>query len=152
MKDRECDMFKYAEKCLYDYKRNVACLELLRSDLRLERSGTDVHAQNYQYAFNFTGTPANPVEARLLRIERIEERILQLERCTQPISRMIEDLQAPYVHEGSAKADMYPLMELYYFGQNSLTLVLSELHISKPILYKRRRILVRMLMGYMGYL
>ena len=31
---RERDKFRYAERCLYDYKRNVAGLKVLREDLR----------------------------------------------------------------------------------------------------------------------
>lgn len=150
MKGKERDMFKYAEKCLYDYPRNMACLEVLRGDLQLEHSGSDVHAQNYQAPLTFSGLPTNPIEARQMRIERLEERIRQLERCTKPISRLIEDLKAPYVHEGSEKAELLPLIELYYFGVNSSTYIMSELHIGRQSLYNRRRMLVKMLMRYMG--
>ena len=128
MKGKEHDMFKYAEKCLYDYPRNMACLEVLRGDLQLEHSGSDVHAQNYQTQFTCKGLATNPIEARQLRIERLDERIRQLERCTQPISRLIDDLKAPYVHEGSVKAELLPVIELYYFGVNSSTYIMSELH------------------------
>ena len=56
MKDNNVDMFKYAEKCLYEYKRNLAALEILRQELQSERSSTDVHGQNYKDALSFTGT------------------------------------------------------------------------------------------------
>ena len=148
---KDFDMFKFTEKCLYDYKMNMAGLEILRSDLQLERSGSDVHAQNYQAIYSSGGTPSKPVETRMQRIEHLEEQIRRLERQVEPITRLMEDLKASYVHEGSMKADLLPLMELFYFGQNTLPFVLSELHISKPILYKRRCALVRMLMGYMGH-
>ena len=150
MKGKECDLFKYAEKCLYEYKRNLACLEILRNDLRVERAGSDVHCQNYQSTLSQTGTPSNPVQNRLLRIEQLEGRIQQLERYTQPVTRLIVDLKAPYVLDDSQKAELYTLMELYYFGQNSVQAVQSELKIGRHALYSRRRVLVKMLMGYMG--
>ena len=144
------EYYRYAEKCLYDYRRNVACLEILRDDLRVEKAGTDVHAQSYQSVLDFGGDPSNPVQARMMRIEKLEERIRILERLTRPITRLIQDLTAPYVREGSVKAEMYSLMELYYFGQNTVEIVLSELHIGKHGMYNLRRDLVKLLMRYMG--
>ena len=109
-----------------------------------------VQAQTYDAPLNFTGNPSNPVQSRIIRIERLEERIKQLERYTQPVTQLISDLNAPYVREGSPKAELYSLMELYYFGQNSTAIILAELHISRQSLFNRRRELVKMLMGYMG--
>lgn len=145
------EYYRYAEKCLYDYPKNLACLEVLREDLRVEKAGIDVHAQNYQYTLDFTGDPSDPVHERMVRIETIEEKIRILERFTQPITRLIQDLTASYIREGSAKAEMYSLMEMYYFGQNSITEVMSELHMSRRNMYYRRQELVKMAMGYMGY-
>lgn len=144
------EYYRYTEKCLYDYRRNLACLEILREDLRVEKAGTDVHAQSYQCVLDFGGEPSNPVQARMMRIEKLEERIRLLERETLPVTRLIQDLTAPYVHEGSVKAEMYSLMELYYFGQNTVEIVSSELHIGKHGMYNMRRELVKLLMGYMG--
>ena len=146
------EYYRYTEKCLYDYHRNLACLEILREDLRVERAGTDVHAQSYQNTLDFSGNPSDPVEARMMRIEKLEERIRFLERLTQPLTRLIEDLTAPYIHEGSVKAEMYSLMELYYFGQNSITEVMCKLNLSRKSMYIKRQELVKMAMGYMGYI
>ncbi|MBR1603693.1 MAG: hypothetical protein IJ667_09665, partial [Synergistaceae bacterium] len=150
VKDNNVDMFKYAEKCLYEYKRNLAALEILRQELQSERNSTDVHGQNYKDALSFTGTPSNPVLNRLVRIEKLEERIRQLEHYTEPVTRLIADLKAPYVREGSQKAELHSIMELYYFGQNSVAIILSELHISRQSMFRHRRTLVKTLMGYMG--
>ena len=135
MSAKRLDTFRYAERCLYEYKRNMAGLEILRDDLRTIQAGTDVRAQNYQNSLDFTGDPSDPVQTRMMRIEKLEERIRLLERFTQPVTRLVEDLTAPYVHEGSAKAEMYALMELYYFGQNSITSVMTELHMSRRNVY-----------------
>ena len=110
------------------------------------------NGQRHNNALTFTGDPSDPVQTRMMRIEKLEERIRLLERFTQPVTRLVEDLTAPYVHEGSAKAEMYSLMELYYFGQNSIASVMEALHISRKNVYNRRRELVNMAMGYMGYI
>ncbi len=152
MNTKRLDTFRFAEKCLYEYKRNMAGLDILRNDLQTIQAGTDVHAQNYDNALTFTGDPSDPVQTRMMRIEKLEERIRLLERMTQPVTRLVEDLTAPYVLEDSAKAEMYSLMELYYFGQNSIASVMEALHISRKNVYNRRRELVNMAMGYMGYI
>ena len=74
----EQNKYRYAEKCLYEYKRNLAGLKVLREDLRVLQAGTDVHAQSYQLTFGFSGTVSDPVHARLVTIEGIEERIRKL--------------------------------------------------------------------------
>ena len=74
------DSYRHAEKCLYEYKRNVAGLKVLREDLRVTQAGLDVHAQNYQYTLEFTGEVSNPVHTRLVKIENLEARIRYLER------------------------------------------------------------------------
>lgn len=82
---QEKNKFRYAEKCLYEYKRNIAALNVLREDLRVERAGTDVHVQNYQFSFGFNSEPSNPVEARLIKIESLERRIQQLSDRSEPL-------------------------------------------------------------------
>ena len=147
---KERDKFRYAEKCLYEYKRNIACLNVLREDLRVEEAGTDVHAQNYQYTFNFTGEPSNPVEARQLKIERLRERIQLLERYTKPITELINDLTSPEVLNGSNNAALMEILKLLYFGSNTPDAVIEELKISRRTFFTRRRQLVYVAIGYLA--
>ena len=147
---KERDKFRYAEKCLYEYKRNLACLNVLREDLRVEEAGTDVHAQNYQYTFNFTGEPSNPVEARQLKIERLRERIQLLERYTKPITELINDLTSPEVLNGSNNAALMEILKLLYFGSNTPDAVIEELKISRRTFFTRRRQLVYVAIGYLA--
>ena len=147
---KEKNKFRYAEKCLYGYQRNVACLKVLREDLRLEEAGTDVHAQNYQYTFGFTGEPSNPVEARQMKIESLRERIRVLERCTKPITELIGDLTSPNVLNGSSNAAMMEVMRLMYFGGNLPEVIIEELRIARSTFFKRRRQLVYVAMAYLA--
>ena len=147
---KEKDKFRYAEKCLYEYKRNMACLKVLREDLRLEESGTDVHSQNYQYAFSFTGEPSNPVEARQIKIESLQGRIKMLERWTRPITELISDLTSPNVLNGSNNAAMMDILRLMYFGGNTPDAIIEELNISRRTFFSRRRLLVYVTIGYLA--
>lgn len=147
---KEKDKFRYAEKCLYGYKRNLACLKVLREDLRVEEAGTDVHAQNYQYTFGFTGEPSNPVESRQIKIENIQGRIRTLERCTTPITMLIGDLTSSNVLNGSNNAALMDILRLMYFGGNTPEAIMEELKIARRTFFKRRRALVSVTICYLA--
>ena len=147
---KEKDKFRYAEKCLYDYKRNQACLEVLREDLRVAQISPDVHAQNYQYTFGFNGEPSNPVQARLIKIEALEERIKQLERITKPLTLLIENLNAPEVLDGSENKMLYEILRLMYLGKNIPDAIIEELKIARRTFFNRRRELVNLAVSYLG--
>ena len=147
---KEKDKFRYAEKCLYEYKRNMACLKVLREDLRVEEAGTDVHAQNYQYQFCFTGEPSNPVELRQMKIESLQGRIRTLERWTKPITELIVDLTSPDVLNGSNNAVMMEILRLLYFGGNTPDAIVEELKIARSTFFKRRRQLVYVVITYLA--
>ena len=147
---KQKDSFRYAEKCLYEYKQNLAGLNVLHKDLRVMQAALDVHAQNYQYTFSFTGEVSNPVQARLVRIENIEERIRYLERYTSPITQLIEDLTAPEVLEYSESKGLFQIMKLMYFGKNPPNVVMTELNIARTTFFKQRRELVNMAISYLA--
>ena len=144
------DKFRYAEKCLYDYKRNLAALNVLREDLRVAKAGTDIRVQNYQFTFGFEGDPSNPVEARMIKIENIEGKIQKLERYTKPISQLIEDLSAPENLKGSMNRILFEVMKLFYFGKNLPEVIMEELNIAYRTFIRRRRELVFMAIGYLA--
>ena len=148
MKDKTS--FRYAEKCLYEYKRNIAGLKVLRDDLRVLEAGTDVHAQNYQYSFGFTGDPSNPVEARQMKIDKLHERIQRLERYTAPITELIKDLSSPDALNGSNNTALLEVLRLVYFGGNTFDAVSSELKITRRTLFRIRRQLVCVVIGYLA--
>ena len=147
---KQKDKFRYAEKCLYEYKRNMACIEILKEDLRVERAGSDVHVQNYQYTFNFTGEPSNPVQARLIKIEQIEERIRKLERCTKPITQLVKDLTSAESLDTSHNKELYEVMKLMYFGNNQPDAIIEELRVAKRTFARRRRELVLTAISYLA--
>ena len=147
---KQKDKFRYAEKCLYEYKRNMACLEILREDLRVEQAGSDVHVQNYQYTIDFTGTHSNPVQARMIKIEQLEERIRKLERWTKPITQLEKDLTSAESLDTSRNKELYEVMKLMYFGKNPPDAIIEELKIARRTFYNRRRELVYTAISYLA--
>lgn len=147
---KEKDRFRYAEKCLYDYKRNMACLKVLRDDLRVAEASTDVRAQSYQYSFGFNGEPSNPVEARQIKIDRLHERIHALERYTKPITSMMEDLSGEDALNGSNNTALMEILRLMYFGGNLPDAIIDELKISRRTFFSRRRTLVYIAITYLA--
>jgi len=120
-----------------------------RQDLRVAQADTDCHAQNYMSTFTTGGEVSNPVQARLIKIESLEKRIQTLERFTQPVTKMIEDLSAPDVLEGSEYELLLKILKLMYFGKNSPFVIRDELCISKRTFSLKRKELVTMAMDYL---
>ena len=147
---QEKNKFRHAEKCLYEYKRNIAALDVLREDLRVEKAGSDVHAQSYQLSFNF-GEPSNPVESRLIKIENIESKIRLLERYTKPVTQLMNDLNAPENLQGSDNELLFNILKLLYFGKNTVDAILDELHIARRTFARKRRELVLMTSDYLAF-
>ena len=147
---KQKDNFRIAERYMYEYKRNIAGLKVLREDLRVAQVSVDVKAQNYQYTFNFTGEVSNPVEARMVHIEAIESRIHRLERITEPITRLMEDLTAPEVLKYSENNMLMEILKLMYFGKNPPDTIIEELKIARRTFFRQRRELVNMAISYLA--
>ena len=144
------DRFRYAEKWLYGYTKNLACLDTLRGDLQIYRVGSDVHAQNYSNPFSSLGEPSSPVHSYVVSMETLEERIKYLERWTNPITRLINDLNSSYSLTGSKNTDLLQILNLMYIGENPPKQVKDELKISDRTFTRRRRDLVKIAIGYLG--
>ena len=136
---QEKNKYRYTEKCLYEYKRNLSAINVLREDLRVERAGTDVHVQNYQLSFGFNGEP-----------DTLTERIQRLERYTQPVTQLIADLNAPENLKNSENKMLLDILKLLYFGKNTVEDILYEMHIGRRTFTRKRRQLVLMALGYLA--
>ena len=142
--------FRFAERCLYDYKTNVARLEVLRADLRTLDAMSSTKGQTYD-GLPCSRYPQDAVSARLERIERVEEDILHLERRTLPVRRLYDDLRESYVLEGSPKTILRGILELFYLGENTWQATASELGLSRMSFFRRRNELVALSLRYLGF-
>ena len=144
------DEFRLTEKILYDYPKNSARLKVLTEDLRVLRISTDVKAQSYDKPPCDPLGHSDPVMSYVIKLETLEEKIKELERITEPIKSLVDYLNAPYILENSDKNMLKKILDFYYFGGNTQTDVLKELHVSRTQLYKNRLDLVELAGVYLG--
>ena len=142
--------FRFAERCLYDYKTNVARLEVMRTDLRILDAASSAKGQNYD-GLPCLGHLRDAVSARLERIENLEEDIQYLERRTEPIRRLYDDLRAGYVLEGSPKTILRGILELFYLGVNTWQATAEELGLGRTSFFEKRKELVELAIRYLGF-
>lgn len=145
----ECEYpFRFAERCLYDYKENVARLEALRVELRALDAMSSVRVQTYG-GIPGNGEPQDAVSARLEKIEKVEQNILSLERRTRPVEMLLADLSSPYVLE-PARKEMLEILRLRYLHTNTWERVMESLKMGKATFVRRRRELVDMAVRYLA--
>ena len=106
-------LFRYAEKCLYEYKKNLSRLDFLQEDLLRLKNAGDVKVQQYNLSIG-NNSPSDPIFSHLIKIENIEKQIDDLKRITEPITNLISDLRA-CKNFSNRKKTMLFILELYYF-------------------------------------
>ena len=139
---KEKHKFRFAEKCLYDYKKNLARLNVLCEDLRVLQCSSEVKVQVYDRIFAPNNSPSDPVFNHLIKIENIEEEIKKIKRLTDPIKKMIEDFSSSEVLENSHQNRLLKILRYVYFGNNSWHDVTQEMHIGKSLFFQYKKELV----------
>ena len=152
MKDknnRDKNLFKYTEKCLYEYKQNIVKLDRLMADLSLLRLQGDVKAQSYDFTPSSPGSHSEPVFAFLVSVENLERKIKTLERITEPVKMLMAELDQN--GHGRRSSMWLTLLELYYFDNYSVQAVTRELHVSRSMFFELKNSLVKKAMSYFGF-
>lgn len=142
------DVFRFAEKCLYEYPENHARLEALREALSDLRSSASVQGQGYEPIGH--GGGGDPVASRAQKIADLEREIFKLERVTSPIVRLHKNLNSEFVLANSLRGDLSKILNLCYFGGNNNAQVAEILSISERTVYKLRCRLVGMAIQCLG--
>ena len=126
----------YVEDCLYNYKKNLALVHDLSYELK---NICSVYGQNCHSIPHITSN--DPVGSVVFRKMVIERRILKLDQKTQPISKLIEDLQGTTTHH---IAQIKSVLELHYLEGKSLRDTARELGLSRGTVWRRSRDLISM--------
>lgn len=134
----------YVEKCLYDYPANVAKIGILNEELKLLKARGDVQIVSYDIRNNSYGGHADPVSIHFQKIETVEDNIYRLMLKTEPVKKLYEGLCSPYALDGSRNAEYRRILELFYWGRNSVQSILNHLSWSKTSFYVRRQGLLRL--------
>ena len=151
-KPKQTNSFRFAEKCLYEYKKNLARLDVLRGDLAILRSAPSPKVQDFRLddIILSVGGHSDPVMARLIRMEQLENEIVWLERWTKPIMRFIDDIKRSRPAKGSERADYLILMHVLYFENKNMEDAERVLKASRSVIYRKRRGLIKNICQYLG--
>ena len=125
---------KYVERCLWDYKANIAMLETLKLKAVELRS---VHGHDYEaHSVNGISDPVAEVAARKIVIE---EKIHRTGERVKPVRQLHEDL-TKCTDERNA---LVWILRLKYFEHLSADDMKRELSVSGATLYRRTMELLR---------
>ena len=131
----------YVERCLLDYRYNLASIEIMREELAGLMS---VHGQN----FGSTGACvlSDPVSRVCERVMTLEKNIKKAERMTLPITRMVEGLCGSDLRI----YQMREILKLKYFDHESKEVVIREAGITEKTYYRRCSEIKRLARKYFG--
>ena len=130
----------YIEKCLFDYKANLAEIETLNEEIN---SLMSLHGQSYGINNNSlsTGDPvANCINQKL----NIERKIAKLKKRVNPVERLLNDLNGSSFREQQMKG----ILVLRYIGHEDKEFVKNEIAISEATFWRRNRELLRIAKRY----
>ena len=134
------DEYRYAEKVLYSYRRNVETSERLSEELRRLWASGDVHGQSYgQIA---TGGIGDPVARHVDEILRVEARLKRILRRVKAVDEMRKDLREGNVITITSGRNLLLILDGYYIPCLTVNEFLTAFCWSRSIFYVRRRELV----------
>ena len=136
------EYYRYAEKCLYGYRRNEERAEQLREELRQLRDAGDVKAQSYGLQNSGAGGYSDPVGMYVENIERAEHALHRLERKVKPIARLRNDLQEGSVITVTSPHNLIRVMEEYFFENKKVMEFLRITRWGRSTFFNRRYELV----------
>ncbi len=142
---KDADPFRKAEKILHNYRLNCARLESLRVELEELRRAGDVRVQDYSGRMSAGAGNANPVDTYVQKILTLEHRISVLERYTDPVSRLHEDLRKS---TDTMSKHYLRILEWYYFGGLTVSRILEITRWNKSTFYSRRLSVVSLAVSY----
>ena len=139
--------FQFAERCMFHYLENLALIAALREDLRMADMQSSLKVCTYEEYLPTVGYIDN-VPRRILRMDMLKSLIARVERCTNPITRLLNDLDSP--HNSQERQDMLGILRVRYIQGNSPERSADYLKMARSTYYERRKRLVAMVISYMG--
>ena len=131
----------YVEKCLYDYKVNIAEIEALIE----KRSGLmSMRAQSYHSnnSYEVNDPVGNTVNQKLA----IDKRISKLEKCVKAVEKLVNDLNG----SASNVRQMAGILQLRYIQHEDKEVIKEKIRISERTFWRRVKELIRLAKRYLG--
>ena len=132
---------RYIERCLWDYRDNLASIEMMREELAGLMS---VHGQ--ELGKNGANEVSDPVPKVCERVMMLERNIKKVEKMTLPITRMLEGLCGSELRV----KQMNEVLRLKYFEHESTNVVIRKAGISATTYFRRIGEIKRLARKYFG--
>ena len=127
------------ERCLYDYKANMATIDVLTMEKNNLKS---VYAQNYEGLLN--KNISSPVEEVIDRVFSIEQKIMTVKRLTMPIEKLMIDLSG----NDLCVQQMRELLIFKYINQEGNRITREKMAVSERTYRRRKSELLRIAKKY----
>ena len=132
----------YVEKCLYEYKSNVAVLDYLREE---RKNLASIHGHNYENSS--TPNSSDPVLTTVNLGMELERKIACVEKRIKPIARLLSDLTAG---RSLRVQQLRDILCLKYIAHEDNQRVQEEMKVSVSTYWRRVRELLRLARKYFG--
>ena len=132
---------RYVERCLWEYRENLAMLERLYWLVSVARS-----VRGHSYEAHVAGNTTDPVADVVHRVMQLEKRIRKTYERVKPIERLNKDIA-----EG-AHQDRYvrEVLKMRYMEHVSVDTIRDELHISSSTYGRAKQKLLKIACKYFG--
>ena len=129
----------FVERCLYEYKANVASIGVMTEEIGDLQS---VHGQSYEaHTVNGVSDPVCEVTARIMNLEA---KISKTERKVRPVEKLRSDLSGSDLKQ----SQMREVLELKYIGHESNRETQRQMSVSEATFWRRKRELLRFAKRY----
>ena len=135
------EYYRYTEKVLHSYKRNVGTSEKLAEELDMLREVGDIQGQSYGNAVNMSAV-SDPVLAYVIKVESIEKKLKRIKRRVKAVDRLREDLRECKVITIASPRNLLRILTEYYIEGLTVNEFLSIHNWIRSTFYVRKRELV----------
>ena len=129
------------ERCLWDYKANLASQAAMREEIANLMS-----VRGHSYEAHVISVASDPVADVTNRILNLEHRIKNSEKRTRPVEKLRGDLQSSDMYI----SQMGKILSLRYIEHESIEVVMDKLAISSSTFWRRTKELLRTARKYFG--
>ncbi len=131
----------YVERCLWEYRENVAMLEQLREFCKGLMS-----VRGHSYEAHIAGNVTNPVLDVTHKKLKLEARIAKIELRVKPVERLNADIANGAYNDRHIRE----VLKLRYMEHHSVDAVRDMLHISSSTYGRAKKKLLRVACKYFG--
>lgn len=132
----------YVEKCLYEYKANLAELEVLCEE---RENLMSLHGNSYE--INNSSGEHDPVGNIVNQKFLLDKKILRIKKRVKAVDKLIKDLN----NNSDYEKQIAEILKLRYIQHEDKEFVKKELAISEATFWRRVRELIRLAKKYFGF-